>query len=464
MKTYELQPTQENLIFTYEQDSIDRNVHLHYFIDILDSVEDCCSVAIDGKWGTGKTFFVKQAKMILDSFNNHTQFVSEEDRARVCSTWEKYHSKDSERELMPQVCVYYDAWQFDNDDDPLLSLMYEILNSVAVDYSFNKSRDCVKILAGVVDAFSGRNLAGLIDTLKDKEDPMEGIKNNREVLSMVNEFLDIILSERGNRIVVFVDELDRCNPSYAVRLLERIKHYFSKETVTFVFSVNTMELQHTIRQYYGANFNASRYLDRFFDMRVSLPPANMQKYYSLVSFKPDSNMHNMIVQAVINRYEFELREISKYLRLVKIATSKAMNEKTPLDFSHAEGRGRRFALLTITPILIGLQLYDLSLYNSFVRGGNYKPLLDVLIDSVFTDWLCSILLDPNETIKETGNPNEVVVDLNDKVIGFYNALFNTAYDHSVYRKRIGDITITATTQVFIKNVVSLLSDCADYSE
>jgi len=40
MKTYELQPTQENLLFTYEQDSIDRNEHLHYFIDFLDSVED----------------------------------------------------------------------------------------------------------------------------------------------------------------------------------------------------------------------------------------------------------------------------------------------------------------------------------------------------------------------------------------------------------------------------------------
>lgn len=294
---------------------------------------------------------------------------------------------------------------------------------------------------------------------------MEAIKNSREMFSRVNEFLDIVLEERGNRIVIFVDELDRCKPSYAVRLLERIKHYFSKETITFVFSINAMELQHTIKQYYGANFDASRYLDRFFDLRVSLPPANMQKYFSLISADSQNHTYDIVARDVAKKYRFELRELAKYFRLVKIASSKAIRKKTAETFVHPEGKGKWFALMTLVPLMIGLQLYDLNLYDSFVCGENYEPLLDLLLGEEYTDWLCRVLLTPNETIKDTGIQNETVVDLRDKIVAFYDAIFNTTYDnYSNCRKRIGGLTIVEETQSFVKGVVSLLSDCADYAE
>ena len=80
-----------------------------------------------------------------------------------------------------------------------------------------------------------------------------------------------------------MDELDRCRPSYAVRLLERIEHYFINDRITFVFSVNLEQLQHTIKNFYGNDFDACRYLDRFFDLRLSLPPINTTKYYNYLN-------------------------------------------------------------------------------------------------------------------------------------------------------------------------------------
>lgn len=464
MKSYELQPTEENLIDTYIQDSIDRNKHLHYFIDILDSIEGCCSVAIDGRWGSGKTFFVKQAKMVLDSFNEHTNFLTDDARSVISDTWKRYHNFEIDRTLNPQVCVYYDAWQFDNDDDPLLSIMYEILNSVSVDYSFAKGKDCITILSNIAEVVSGRNLSGMIESLREKEDPLSEIKNSREISNMVNEFLDEVLSERGNRIVVFVDELDRCKPSYAVQLLERIKHYFCRDKVTFVFSINSLELQHTISQYYGMGFDSSRYLDRFFDLRISIPPANMQKYYSLISFEPSSHTCNRIAQAIVNKYGFELREMAKYLRTVKIALSKVINKETSYDFSFSEGQGKQFALLTLTPLLIGLKFYDLKLYNEFVSGKNHTPLLDIFLEPLYSEWFCATLLRAEETIEDGELAGKTLVRMSDKLISFYDALFNTTYDHITYKKRIGNITINAETQNFIRNTMSLLSNFADYTD
>lgn len=101
------------------------------------------------------------------------------------------------------------------------------------------------------------------------------LQEQKDIHAQIEELLASLLAERGNRLVIFIDELDRCKPTFAIQLLERIKHYFSNDQITFVFSVNTTELQHTIKQYYGTDFNATRYLDRFFDFRIDLPPANM---------------------------------------------------------------------------------------------------------------------------------------------------------------------------------------------
>lgn len=48
-------------------------------------------------------------------------------------------------DLQPQVCVYYDAWTNDGDEDPVLSLVYEIINDVESDYSLSRDGDCIKI-------------------------------------------------------------------------------------------------------------------------------------------------------------------------------------------------------------------------------------------------------------------------------------------------------------------------------
>jgi predicted KAP-like P-loop ATPase len=67
-------------------------------------------------------------------------------------------------------------------------------------------------------------------------------------------------------LIIFVDELDRCKPSFAVKLLEQIKHYFLLQNVTFVFSTNILELSKTISKFYGNDFQGDKYLNRFFDL------------------------------------------------------------------------------------------------------------------------------------------------------------------------------------------------------
>lgn len=171
----------------------------------------------------------------MDAFNPHTKCMEKIESDLVQSTWKRNKSAENV-ELQPQVTVYYDAWRNDNDVDPVHSLIYTILQTVGSDFAFREGTSLVRLAAGFVDTFQGTNISGLLDLLQG-EDPLGVICAQKQLEELFAEFLDSLLAERGNRLVIFIDELDRCNPGFAVKLLERIKHYFSNDRITFVFSV-----------------------------------------------------------------------------------------------------------------------------------------------------------------------------------------------------------------------------------
>lgn len=452
MKSYELQPTQENLLKTYLDDTIARDMEIFHFIKILNCIDDSCSIALEGGWGRGKTFFVKQAKMVLDAHNDFIVSYDDTDRRKIKSLWTKMHG-DQPVELKTQVSVYYDSWENDNDEDPVLSLVYSILQSVESDYSFKEGTNCLQLAANILEFFSGKNWTQLINSLKGK-DPLKELKKQKEIQEMIKEFLDSLLPEKGDRLVVFIDELDRCKPSYAVRLLERIKHYFSNDRITYVFSVNINELQHTIKQYYGTDFNASKYLDRFFDLRSSLSPVDLNRYYQSLNFNCSQYTYDVVCDAVIKAYHFESREIAKYLRLTKIAAYEPTHESKKYDFSFPDGHGLKFGLMYVVPIMIGLIICDSTRYYDFINGRDYTPLLEVLASLEESRFFG--LLSKTESFEENDD-GQTVVSLDSKFKELYNALFVTSYDSRTYKVDLGKYSFDRSTRATLISTTSLLS-------
>mgnify|MGYP004689414597 CR=1 FL=1 len=101
--------------------------------------------------------------------------------------------------------------------------------------------DKIASLLDIVNKWSNGSVKELVTTLKGK-DTIPEITTMENLKETLNILLDKLLIERGDKLVVFVDELDRCNPIYAIKLLERIKHFFDHENIIFVFSVNVKEL------------------------------------------------------------------------------------------------------------------------------------------------------------------------------------------------------------------------------
>jgi len=217
------------------------------------------SINVSAQWGAGKTFFLTRLARQL-----------REDGYRVAEV---------------------NAWRDDHADDPIFAVMSAVLKALG---KGTRSAKVGRTLLNSAGKIAVRALKGGVKKAAaiviDKDD-VDGIADDLARVfaeageETIGEFADKALErfEDGQKAIdnfrselakgvkgqkplfVLVDELDRCRPTYAVSLLERIKHLFDVPNVIFVFGTHSDQLTHTIRSVYGIGFDADRYLHRFFD-------------------------------------------------------------------------------------------------------------------------------------------------------------------------------------------------------
>jgi hypothetical protein len=100
------------------------------------------------------------------------------------------------------------------------------------------------------------------------------------------------ISEQGNgKLVIIIDELDRCRPSFAVEILEKIKHFFSVPNVFFVLVMHKQQLECAVKHIYGDRIDAHTYLQKFIHVETTLPKrndisrSNIKTYIEQLSFQ-----------------------------------------------------------------------------------------------------------------------------------------------------------------------------------
>ena len=441
MKKLELKATEENIIESLENDAIGRNNEVFNFSKLLSTLEGPYSVAIDSEWGSGKTFFVKQVKMLLDSLNPQSK-VDKETSDKILKKFnlDKELNENSEKVDDSIYSIYFDAWKNDADDEPIKSLIYDIMLELDFKYNFSNTKltdagiQALKFLTPVIGG-AVETGSKILDSLLSEEELKPFIKK-KSFEKEIQNFISELPNERGNKLVIFIDELDRCNPAYAVKLLEQIKHYMEDDRIIFVFSVNINQLQHTIKHHYGNNFNATKYLDRFFDLQVKLPKANMMKFYENMGLNNSENYTiNTICVSIIETFDFSLREIVRLYQNVKVATE---NFKEDMYDSNSQG----FLNYCVIPIMIAIKLSDRDLYTNVIEGRNSEP-ISKIFSNLPENFLDNFLLEKDETSEDMNS---------DKFEKLYNAIFN-----SRELTKIGTLIFNKNAVNIIKNIDSRLS-------
>lgn len=229
---------------------------------------------INSEWGTGKTWFLERFAKELKK--NHPTIYFD--------AWANDFTKDALMSFVSTVC---------NDLEREFGEELNIKNSVAklkeTAYKFIKPSLPV-LLAALVKHYIGvtvlqesddndeesNNISPIQDVassltaiaasaaIKSFHEEKGGIENFRRTLISLVENLRTSRSADYLPICIFVDELDRCRPTYAIELLESIKHLFNIPGIFFIIASDTKQLSHSIKVVYGQDFNATAYLKRFF--------------------------------------------------------------------------------------------------------------------------------------------------------------------------------------------------------
>lgn len=287
--------------------------------------ENSLVIALDSGYGSGKSTFLK---MWSDELENSTT------------------------ELGSTIVIKMNAWLSDDYDNPLVPFIYSIHEKLFINSDGNELEIVCKekveafqkaslnsvlrvgkrILNGTLEqkfGVSTQDIENEILAIKDdlKVDYDNVISDYRKHVETRKEFIDKLskISE-DLKIIVMIDELDRCKPTYAIETLEVVKHFFDVSNITYVFAVDIEQLSHSISTVYGNNMDANGYLRKFFDVTLSLPKPDLAQYLRMkkISIDTESSQsapHGMIRDYVIDlavEFNLSLRDVDALLPIMCI--------------------------------------------------------------------------------------------------------------------------------------------------
>lgn len=294
-------------------------------LKLLKSDIDISPMVIDGGWGAGKSEFCHKLINLSKEQGDAYQHV------------------------------YIDAYRADHADEPLLTVLAAVLKLVPV---AERQEVIKKVMPALRYSLKAMGKAALSHVLRQDIDGLtenfekeiseaagkaidssvEGLLKDHIEADKNLELLQSSLAEIATKksILIFVDELDRCRPNFAVDMLEVIKHTFNVENVQFVLITNTQQLKAAINNIYGGEVDAQRYLDKFLKYTLSLSPTfnhrgdtqfqtSLLHYFKLIdksvllkNKELDKSMEGELVRNMIKTHKWSLREVESFVRYLEI--------------------------------------------------------------------------------------------------------------------------------------------------
>jgi hypothetical protein len=357
----------------FKNDILKRKPYAEALTNLIKTISQPMVLSVNGPWGTGKTTFLRmwEAKLKNDGF----------------------------------PCVFFNAWESDFSEEPFISFVLEIEEAIAeLSLGPEPKKNTAKIINSLKSGAAkilkyGLPLAvrigsqGLIniDAETDKaidktlekvaKDKLAQYGKMKDSISAFKENL-IALStqlqkEEGSKpIIFFVDELDRCRPSYAIKLLENIKHLFDTKGYIFILGVDREQLGHTVHSIYGQGMDADGYLKRFIDVEYPLPKPATEDYVG--SLIKNFNLHGDIFSKR-NEGDYQVRDLREaFIALAEIfqLSLRVQNQcMAQLNFIFRVIPKDHHFHASLLTFLVILKNVDSESYNSVRMSGKYEDLI-----------------------------------------------------------------------------------------
>lgn len=287
-----------------------------------------CCFAIEGGWGIGKTFVIERV----------------EEQLKLVQSEKTYNDR--------YFVFHYNCWQYDYYEEPAVAIVSAMIASVQKEDIFiNKDIDSIKkaandllkeklseIAGTFIESKIGVNLISIAEEINNEKNRKEKssyefdkLFNFNQTIEKTRKKLQEIAKERT--IVFIVDELDRCIPEYAIKVLERLHHiFFGLENIVVIMAIDKKQLEHSVEEMFGTkndsgSMNVEKYLKKFIDFSVVLDNGKINDtlrekydfYFNRFMLEDDIEKVNRILSIVLE--EIDIRRQEKIIEKANLVHS-----------------------------------------------------------------------------------------------------------------------------------------------
>ncbi|PKL44145.1 MAG: hypothetical protein CVV41_05770 [Candidatus Riflebacteria bacterium HGW-Riflebacteria-1] len=276
-------------------EKLTRIISSYNSLKVSDDEDKSLTLVVKSPWGTGKTYFVKKW---METLIEKGAF-----------------------------CVYFSAWEAEIHKTPATYFLQSFIEAFEAQPELHSKFDsllktkALKALpimltiatiaclpVGALYAFAAKlftdEVAKKCTAALKRHDKKQSIEESALPIKDAREHLGLLVDELAessfeNKVYVFIDELDRCKPDFAIKILEEIKHFFSLSNLVFIVSVDFNQLEGSIKHVYGSHIDCEGYLMRFVKLFYTLPELNHLQYARYLRTQLASAAENLIEVPVL---------------------------------------------------------------------------------------------------------------------------------------------------------------------
>ena len=356
-------------------ESVEKDLfHIKTYIDGLSTfIKECATpmtISIQGDWGSGKTSMMNMIKEQVSSTVHY---------------------------------IWFNTWQF-SQFDMGNSLVFSMMEVVLGELGYNK-KAIATILQGVL-GIAKRYAMGVIEETTHGAIPADSADGNNnsnyanEIFELKKKFQNAInekiTKDKKDRVVVFVDDLDRLQPEKAVELLEVLKLFIDCENCVFVIAVDYDVVTRGIRQKYGLDVNEEKGKS-FFDKIIQLPFKVPVAQYDIKEYVSQS-LSGMNISVAASDIELFVQLIQNSIGLNPRSMKRLFNTYQLLDIitkASVKGLEEKYRHKILFSIIC-MQMGHEKLYQFFASNPIDAELLEPLNEETSrNEWINEVLADEN---------------------------------------------------------------------
>jgi predicted KAP-like P-loop ATPase len=271
-----------------------------YKDDIVEFIKECktpFSIALSGKWGSGKTSMMKAMEKDLE---------------------EKY------------LTIWFNPWENEKHSEPMVSLLQIIMKKISL---LSKAKESVKKISEVVTKSSLSIFKNIIDLSTIQEngekyeyDNFSYIHRQEKFNEMFKEAVMLALCGHGEKcedlkpvdsakMIIFIDDLDRCEDSTVIKLLNAIKLHLSTKYCIFVFGFDRFHIEKSLsRTIDKTPKEAKTYLEKLFQNTFYLKPPKDEQIKEFIEDNLNEDILSKDIEYISEFMSHNPREIKHFIR------------------------------------------------------------------------------------------------------------------------------------------------------